>query len=601
MKIHLVNATGHIQANSLTSLAIGTGDKTFTLTRNVRFYPGMVLLISGDDSNFMVATVTSYTKDTMKLLVNVTSVTGSGTFADWQIDGDYVFRFSSKRGFRTRPTETPARAIWLNRLLEPGSFRVSLYSPGLIGGRSEIGSGVIEVDNTDGVLDDLKYVAFDGRALEILYGEHDAAYPSGFMTLFTGTMQTSELEYNKIRFLLRDRQAEIFSKRMQGVRSGITDNVYVGDGGVSTVEGGADLKGKPKPVCLGTVYNISPPNVNDGKYIYQVNWRLVQSIPAVYSGGNALTSGVARASLAALIANVPSAGQFDYYLGSSTEGAYFRLATDLQTQITCDVVEGGAAGNRTVAQLLKKLLTDHGEIDAGDISSADVTALDLDNDSVVGVWIGTEEREVGSVADEIAQSIGAYLTLDRLGVWRMGQIKAPADGTPAATIKAWQVKNNGQKVQRIAPNDDSQGIIPYEIKVEYKKNYTVQTAADLVAAAVSRVNFTENEYRTTDPSTGAGVQGKHPLSRSRTFRTLLTDSADATAFADNRRDLFCDVNAEPETVAVTLDFENAPVLNLNDVVTLDVPRYNWNGGKDFRLIGIDSQYRRNEVTFTLWG
>lgn len=597
MKLHLAEITGYIQGVSTTSNTVGTGSKTFVLTKNVKFFPGMSVLADDGSGNTMTATVTSYSEDTKTLVLNVSGTAGSGTHAAWTIGGEYVFRFSSKKGFRTSPSETPARAIYLNRLLEPGSFQVSIYRQGIVGGRAEVGYGVIEVDNTDGVLDHLKYVAFDGRSLVIRYGESEAAYPSGFTTLFTGTMQGSELEYSRVRFLLRDRQAEVFSKKAQGPRTGISDNTFAGTNSAGNgIEGGSDIKDKPKPICYGKVRNIQPPCVNTSKFIYQVNWRAVNSIDAVYSGGVALTPGTARASTAALESNVPSAGTFDYYIGSGSTGAYFRIASDLQTQITADVTEGASAGARTVAQIMKKILIDLGEIDTGEISASDVTALDSSNSSVIGLWIGTEERDIAALIDDVAKSVGAFLTLDRLGVWRMGQLKAPS-GAAAATLKQWQIKNNGQKVQRIAPNDDDRGIPNYRVKVYYQQNYTRQNAGDLNGAAASRVNFTAYDFRDVSSSDNT-VLTKHPLSKVKELTSLIDAESDAQAFADDRKAIF---KEERETVAVTLDFENAPVLNLNDVVTLDVPRYDWNGGKDFRLVGIDNQFRKNEVTLTLWG
>jgi hypothetical protein len=50
-------------------------------------------------------------------------------------------------------------------------------------------------------------------------------------------------------------------------------------------EGVEDLKGKPKPVCLGSVFNIAPPCVNTSKLIYQVNDGAVASISAIRDRG----------------------------------------------------------------------------------------------------------------------------------------------------------------------------------------------------------------------------------------------------------------------------------------------------------------------------
>lgn len=74
------------QATSSTSNTIGTGAKTFTIVEATRSWaPGDQLIIhsSASAENRMVGTVTSYSVAT--LVMNITSVVGSGTFTDWEI------------------------------------------------------------------------------------------------------------------------------------------------------------------------------------------------------------------------------------------------------------------------------------------------------------------------------------------------------------------------------------------------------------------------------------------------------------------------------------------------------------------------------------
>jgi hypothetical protein len=69
---------------SSSSVTIGTGSKTFTVASGLSWSAGHpVIAISG--SNFMDGTVTSYSSTT--LVINVTSVLGSGTYSSWTIDG----------------------------------------------------------------------------------------------------------------------------------------------------------------------------------------------------------------------------------------------------------------------------------------------------------------------------------------------------------------------------------------------------------------------------------------------------------------------------------------------------------------------------------
>jgi hypothetical protein len=83
--IAAANSAATLTATSTTSTLIGTGSKTFTTQSGKQFQAGQTLKIvsQANSANFMIADVTSYT--TTSLVVNVTSIGGSGTLADWNI------------------------------------------------------------------------------------------------------------------------------------------------------------------------------------------------------------------------------------------------------------------------------------------------------------------------------------------------------------------------------------------------------------------------------------------------------------------------------------------------------------------------------------
>jgi len=74
-------------ANSTTSLTIGTGSKSLTVDTSKSYQPGMSVKIArtASPSNWMHGDVTSYNSGTGALVVNVTTILGSGTFTDWTI------------------------------------------------------------------------------------------------------------------------------------------------------------------------------------------------------------------------------------------------------------------------------------------------------------------------------------------------------------------------------------------------------------------------------------------------------------------------------------------------------------------------------------
>jgi hypothetical protein len=85
-----MNAVGSAYAlttngTSTTSVAIGTGSKSFTTQTNLGYLVGMTLRLAFDSVNYMTGDVTSYNTGSGALVVNVTSVVGSGTRTSWVI------------------------------------------------------------------------------------------------------------------------------------------------------------------------------------------------------------------------------------------------------------------------------------------------------------------------------------------------------------------------------------------------------------------------------------------------------------------------------------------------------------------------------------
>jgi hypothetical protein len=76
---------GAFVGTSTTSLAIGTGSKTFTTQTGEQYTAGifMTAVSAANGANFMFGQVTSYSGTT--LVLNVSQTGGSGTFADWNL------------------------------------------------------------------------------------------------------------------------------------------------------------------------------------------------------------------------------------------------------------------------------------------------------------------------------------------------------------------------------------------------------------------------------------------------------------------------------------------------------------------------------------
>lgn len=72
-------------STSTTSVAIAVGSKTFTVAINKGFVMGQMVMVAHDTTNWMHGNVTSYTAATGELIVNVTTIGGSGTEATWTV------------------------------------------------------------------------------------------------------------------------------------------------------------------------------------------------------------------------------------------------------------------------------------------------------------------------------------------------------------------------------------------------------------------------------------------------------------------------------------------------------------------------------------
>lgn len=83
---------------SSTSVAIGTGSKSFTASTSKSWVIGMTLKLANSATNWMIGEVISYDSGTGALVMNIRRIMGSGTYASWTIslaasepEGSWVF------------------------------------------------------------------------------------------------------------------------------------------------------------------------------------------------------------------------------------------------------------------------------------------------------------------------------------------------------------------------------------------------------------------------------------------------------------------------------------------------------------------------------
>lgn len=192
--------------------------------------------------------------------------------------------FCTGRGFTTTPSDTPPSEPVDARLTAPGNFsRFMFAGPAKTTGASRVGFGDVVLLNGDGGLNYLKNWGLDGRTITVMRTETPRDIPlyTDFSTAFVATMEQPEIGRKEVRLKFRDLRFSL--------KQPLQTTKYAGSG-LGTLEGGADIKDKEKPVTYGSPKNVTPVCVETSKLIYQAHDAALTSI-GVYDRGVALTAG----------------------------------------------------------------------------------------------------------------------------------------------------------------------------------------------------------------------------------------------------------------------------------------------------------------------
>lgn len=510
----------------------------------------------------------------MTILVELTGYTDASTAV--------VYRYGTA-GYCTAPTDTPASSHYESRVIDPGSITRKMTDLARSNPRGEVGYGEIVLNNGDGGLDTLfgsGTVSFRERGVRVLMVEDGAAYSTATV-LLSAVIAQVELARDVVTVSIKDASYTLASAHQTTTFAG-TNSLPAG------VEGVADLLGKVKPLLYGKGYKIQPPCNNTSKLIYQISARALQSVDGVYDGGAALTAGATYADQAAMELTAPSAGQYRAWLA----GGMIRLGSSLVYGLTVDAT-ADTAGNSTAAQLIKTLALARGWA-SGDISAADVSALDALNSAVCGVWID-DSRTTLDAMDLIAASVGACYWVDRLGVLRMARLDLPS-GTSVETIAPWKFS---QVVQATSGQD-----VPTEtVRIKYAHYGQAQNRSEL-AGTVTDADAADlaQEWRV---STYSATPSPNPHKRLQTIErdTALTAKSAADTEAQRLQALWAAPRRVHECSDVRLIEDVALTLDLNAVVGFRWDRYGYALDSDTlrRVVGVTFYLRDLRCDLTLWG
>ncbi|KQT51976.1 hypothetical protein ASG43_20565 [Aureimonas sp. Leaf454] len=487
-------------------------------------------------------------------------------------------------GFTTWPSDTPSNTWFEERIVDPGNYERFMFGRSRTRGESDVGGGDIQLANADGALDFLLNLAFDGRAFR-LYGLADetAAWASRD-TILVGTMEQVEFPSRRVSIRIRDRLALL--------RDTIQTQTYAGttiSGVAGGVEGNKDLKDVRKPLLFGRAFSIPPVLVDQFNSIYQVAANPLTGIfnvSAARDNGVLLTATSDYPTLAALKAATLTGGQYATCLALGLLRVQTRPST-----LTVDATEGATLADRSAARIVQRMIAS-----AGGTSAADFNALHTANPAECGIWTGTHETTILSAAVEVLASIGGYLTVDRLGVYRVGRLELPTG--PGEVVLDETNILGGEAISRQATNDDGDGVPARSVTVQWGRAYTTFSEEDLknVNATDAYRAFAVQEWRLAKVTSAANVT-LHPKGPELVFDSCLCNETDAMAEATRllaiyaaRRDVF--------TLQVAAD--EIPTVDLGDVVTLAPNRFGMAAGVPARVIGLTPTLSTNITEIEVW-
>ena len=512
--------------------------------------------------------------------------------------GETTLRFAGGVDhYTTRPSDDPPNAEYDGRVSDPGNFERHLFGRNRTWGQSDGGTGVIKLENPDGVLDGLLEMTFDGRPVRIWSVEPGAAFASRTL-LLSGLIDDVSFAYLDVSVTIRDRLDALRKTLQQATYAGTTTH-----GGMAEAEGAEDLKDKPKPELYGRALNIPAIEVDRFDRVYQVAANGLSAVTAVRDRGVELTAGANFSTLAALKAATISAGGYATCL---TLGL-IRTGSPVDGQLTVDAVEGATLADRSAARVARRMLDRLGLAAGIDYVAADFDALHALNPAEVGYWSGIGEADALGAISSVLDSIGGYLVPDRTGAFRTGRLELPSNPTGDA-LDETIILDEGSGVDRTGTNDEGSGKPARKITLRWGYNNYVMRRDELyrpTSGGEAPVSDTEAAYRAFVTEEwrqvtveSAAVAAISPDAPELTFDTLLVAEADAVAEANRKLAIY---SARRDLFSVPVMTAEIGATDITSVKTMQMPRFGLDEGRPFRVIGETANYEDGQTTLVLWG
>jgi hypothetical protein len=484
-------------------------------------------------------------------------------------------------GFVSAASDSAALAFYEPRIMGEIEIGQSAADAVAVGGRVALTVSEIALADGDGFSADLaRYGGADGRAVRVL----SLPVASQRASDFGGTLAGAAVPFIGVLRSI-DRTGE-FTARIalndltERMATPLQPTLYQGTGGQ---EGGAELKGKPKPVTLGQVFNIAPVflgNVDLGAGslpTYQSHWRAVESHDVVRIRGVAQAIITAGTPTVGQARDWPALGMFQ--LGGAPDGDVTADLRGDNAPIYC---------NSTGTILRRMLESLGGAFGLTEFDEDSWGFAEIDLPGVIGFYQGATAVSSLSAAEEILSGSGAMLSGSRGGKLRLADplaTDAAQFDLPSACILACEP----------LPLPASLRPLPRAIAVRWQRNHApLSNIAGAVAAADRQRLGQEGSFARAE---SALITSRVAQQREISFPAAYWNESEALARAEKWRTL---LEAGPRMVRVVTDRLLGQV-EIGHIGRITYPAFGLDNGFAGVVVGWRESLAARRLEITLWG
>lgn len=519
--------------------------------------------------------------------------------------GAAVERFHlATKSFSSAPSATPANTFYDGRIVDVGSLQFSLGQSGGVFTKASVSETAADLANVDGVLDRWLGYGFDGRRYTLIWltGAAQNIVSRGVVQGLASSDASKVLRLN-----MRDRLAELNKPLLTRRYLGTTTSRG------PTAEGSANMAGTIVPYYfgaptvmsgqVGAYLSSSVPGllVNEFNLLYQFCGNAASSL-VLFDGGVPLIPTADYGDLSSLIAIPLVSGQYATCLAQGIA----RLGGLPIKTITANVTEGATTSLRSAARVSQRMLALMTAIPNADIDSSTFDALHAFNPAEVGTYIN-DERTALDALNKVLESPGAAILPNDVGMFQAVWIDDPALGTSVATYTLRDCLNTRASFQLFqGPTSEGDGVPAYSVALTWGKVWRTMTVGDLAGDPTSPTDPVGGSARrdflslASHPSQidDTSIKAAHLFAAQLAGDTLFANKADADAETLRRLNLN---KVRRDRIVWPVPLDDAAGIQIGNVVTIDIPRFGYDGGKKMRVTGRNPDFTRRIMSLSLWG